>query len=257
MENRNGSAKVTSCLPLLKSARPICSAARRSWRNTFSPSVRAISALVSRAGSKSGKANHRTRWRKRWSLRFSREFWREKPEKFSFFGLRIDIEQSDAGFGKFERSARQSGNDVGKVWFVTHQHQSFRAMPLEYGSQLAHSKAGREQFILPQLRFQIIGCDLGSLRCARQRAGHDQIGSHLETREKFRHIAHFFFTEIGERTLIIRFFPIGPIGLTMAKEIKLHVDLYALLHDSPLRSAGSRVDLPKSNATKKSVSVMS
>ena len=98
---------------------------------------------------------------------------------------------------------------------------------------------------------------LGSLRCARQRAGHDQIGSHLETCEKFRHIAHFFFTEIGERTLIIRFFPIGPIGLTMAKEIKLHVDLYALLHDPPLHSVCPRVDLPKSNATKKSVSVMS
>src|SRR4029077_20034975 len=33
--------------------------------------------------------------------------------------------------------------------------------------------------------------------------------------------------------------------------------LYALLHDPPLRSSGSRIDLPKANATKKSVSVVS
>src|SRR4029077_365775 len=33
--------------------------------------------------------------------------------------------------------------------------------------------------------------------------------------------------------------------------------LYALLHDPPLRSSGSRIDLPEANATKKSVSVMS
>ena len=137
------------------------------------------------------------------------------------------------------------------------QHQNFCVVPFEDGSQLAHSKSGRKQFVLAQFGLQVFRGDFRSLGCTRQRAGHEQIRSHLETREKFRHIAHFFFTEIGERTLIIRFFPIGPIGLTMAKEIKLHVDLYALLHDSPLRSAGSRVDLPKSNATKKSVSVMS
>src|SRR5213592_1920899 len=119
MVNRNGNAKVTSCLPLLKSARAICSVARRSWLNTFSRSARAISALALRAGSKSGKANQHTRWRKRSSLRFSRELWREKPEKSSFFGLRLDIEQGDAGFGKLERSASQPRNDASKVRFVT------------------------------------------------------------------------------------------------------------------------------------------
>src|ERR1700756_1614775 len=96
-------------------------------------------------------------------------------------------------------------------------------MPFEYGPQLAHSKAGREQFVFPQFRFQIIGCDLSSLRCAWQRAGDDQIRSHLEASEKFRHVAHFFFTEIGQWALIIRFLPIRPIGLAMTKEIELHV----------------------------------
>src|SRR5213083_1212795 len=115
MVNRNGSAKVTSCLQLLKSARAICSVARRSWLNTFSPSAHAILALGLRAGSRSGKANQHTRWRKRSSLRFSRELWREKPENFSFLRLRIDIEQGDS----------QSRNHVGKVRFVTDQHQSF------------------------------------------------------------------------------------------------------------------------------------
>src|SRR5438309_10506673 len=125
MENRNGSAKVTSCSPLLKSARSICSGARRSWRNIFSPSARAILALFSPLGSKIGKVSHRTRWRKRSSLRFSRKFWREKPEKFSFFRLGIDIEQGHAGFGKFERSAGQSRNDICEVRFVAHENQNF------------------------------------------------------------------------------------------------------------------------------------
>src|SRR4029077_14378903 len=42
----------------------------------------------------------------------------------------------------------------------------------------------------------------------------------------------------------------------MTKEIKLHVDLYVLLHDSPLRSARSRVGLPLANATEESISVV-
>src|SRR6266404_4313653 len=130
-------------------------------------------------------------------------------------------------------------------------------MPFEYGPQLAHSKAGREQFVLPQFRFQIIGCDLSSLRCTRQWAGDDQIRSHLEARKKFRHVAYFFFTRFGERARIIRFLPIWPIGLTMTKEIQLHVDLYALLHDLPFGPAGARVDLPKASATEKSVPVVS
>src|SRR6266487_5202660 len=129
-------------------------------------------------------------------------------------------------------------------------------MPLEYGSQLAHSKAGREQFVLPQFRFQIIGCDLSSLRCTWQWAGDDQIRLHLETRSEFRNVAYFFFTRFGERARIIRFLPIRPISLTMTKEIQLHVDLYALLHDPPLGPAGARVDLPKASATEKSVSVV-
>src|SRR6266550_5439755 len=129
-------------------------------------------------------------------------------------------------------------------------------MPFEYGPQLAHSKAGCEQFVLPQFRFQIIGCDLSSLRCTWQWAGYNQIRSHLEACEKFRHVAHFFFTKIGQRALIIRFLPIRPIGLAMTKEIKLHVDLYVLLHDSPLRSARSRIGLPQANATEESVSVV-
>src|SRR5438552_11766722 len=74
-------------------------------------------------------------------------------------------------------------------------------MPFEYGPQLAHSKAGCEQFVLPQFRFQIIGCDLSSLRCTWQWAGYNQIRSHLEACEKFRHVAHFFFTKIGQRAL--------------------------------------------------------
>src|SRR6516225_760889 len=119
MVNRNGSAKVTSCLPLLKSARAICSVARQNWLNTFSPSARAISALALRAGSKAGKANHRLRSRKRSSLRFSREFRWEKPEKSSFFRFRIRIQQGDAGFGKLKRSAGQARNDIRKVRFVT------------------------------------------------------------------------------------------------------------------------------------------
>src|SRR6266576_3277539 len=129
-------------------------------------------------------------------------------------------------------------------------------MSLEYGPQLAHSKAGREQFVLPQFRFQIIGCDLSSLHCTWQWAGDDQIRLHLEACEKFRHVAHFLFTKIGQRARIIRFLPIWPTGLTMTKEIQLHVDLYALLHDPPLRSARSRIGLPEANAAEESVSVV-
>jgi CHAD domain-containing protein len=193
--------------------------------NTSSPSGRAISALALRVGSESGRANHRTPSRKRSSLRFSREFWWKKPEKFSFFRLRIDIEQGDAGFGKLERSASQSRNDSRKIRFVADQHQNFRAMPLEDGSQLAHSKSGREQLVLSQFGLQVFRSDFRGLRCARQRAGHNQIRSHLETREKFRHATHFFFSKISKRPLIIRFLPVRPIGLAMSKEIKLHIDL--------------------------------
>src|ERR1700730_236565 len=221
MENRSGSAKVTSCLQLLKSARAIFSAARRSWRNTSSPSARAILGLASRTGLRSGKTNHRTRWRESLSLRFSREFWREKPEKFSFFTLRIHIDQGDSGFGKFERSAGQFRNHSRKIWFVTDQHQNFCAVLLEDGFQLAHSKPGREQFVLSQFGLQVFRGDFRGLRCTRQRACDDQIRSHFETRKEFRNVAHFFFSRIGERPLIIRFLPIWPIGLTMTKEIKL------------------------------------
>jgi len=105
------------------------------------------------------------------------------------------------------------------------QHDDFCAVPLENGSQLAHSKSGREQFVLSQFGLQVFGSDFRGLGCTRQRAGDDQIRSHLETREEFRNVAHFFFSKIGERALIIRFLPIWPIGLTMTKEIKLHVDL--------------------------------
>src|SRR6266478_1517117 len=131
MENRNGNAKVRGCLPLLKSARPTYSAARRSWRNTFSPSAPAISALASGAGFNSGKANRRTRSQKRSSLRFTRSFRWQKPEKFSFLRLRIHIDQRNTGFGKLERSASQCRNHIGKIWFVADQHQNFCAMPLE------------------------------------------------------------------------------------------------------------------------------
>src|SRR5207247_8711857 len=98
-------------------------------------------------------------------------------------------------------------------------------VPFEDGSQLAHSKSGRKQFVLAQFGLQVFRGDFRSLGSTRQRAGHEQIGSHLETREKFRHLAHFFFTEIGERALIIRFFPIRPVGLAITKAIKLHVVL--------------------------------
>jgi len=37
----------------------------------------------------------------------------------------------------------------------------------------------------------------------------DQIRSHLETREKFRHFAHFFFTKIGQRRSSSDFFQSG------------------------------------------------
>src|SRR6266704_3655762 len=130
-------------------------------------------------------------------------------------------------------------------------------MPLEYGPQLAHSKAGLEQFVLPQFRFQIIGCDLSSLHCTWQWAGDDQIRLHLEACEKFRHVAHFLFTKIGQRARIIRFLPIWPTGLTMTKEIQLHVDLYALLHDPPLGPAGARVFFNNAATTEKSVPVVS
>src|SRR5438876_9166185 len=125
MENRNGSAKVTGCSPLSRSAKPICSAARRSWHNTFSPSARAISAVVSLPASKIGKANRRTRWRKRLSLSLARELWREKPKQSSFFGFWIDIEQGHACFRQLQRSAGQSRNDIRKVRFVADEHQNF------------------------------------------------------------------------------------------------------------------------------------
>src|SRR6266513_3704068 len=99
--------------------------------------------------------------------------------------------------------------------------------------------------------------DLRCLGCTGQRAGHNQIRSHLETREKLRDIAHFFFTKIGQWTLIIRPFPVRPIGFTVTKEIKLHGNLYGLSHDPPLRPARPWIDLPKANATEKSVSVVS
>src|SRR2546430_10311459 len=125
MENRNGNVKVTGCSPLLKSARPIFSAARRSWRNTFSPSARAISAAVSPPASKIGMVNPRTRWRKRSSLRFSRKFWREKPEKLPLFRLGIDLGQGHAGFGEIERSAGQSRHDICEVRVVADENQNF------------------------------------------------------------------------------------------------------------------------------------
>src|SRR5947207_8439157 len=104
MEDRNGNAKIRGCLQLLKLARPTCCAARRSWRNTFSPSARVISALASIGGSRSGRANQHIRWRKPSSLRFSRKFRREEPQKSSFLRVRIDVDHGDASFGKFEGS---------------------------------------------------------------------------------------------------------------------------------------------------------
>src|SRR5262249_15736313 len=95
-------------------------------------------------------------------------------------------------------------------------------MPLKYRSQLTHSKAGREQLVFAQFRFYMFHSDLRGLGCAGQRAGHNQIRSQLETREKLRDSAHFFFTKISQRALIIRFFPVRPIGFAVTKEIKLH-----------------------------------
>src|SRR6266481_1206372 len=130
-------------------------------------------------------------------------------------------------------------------------------MPLEDRSQFAHSKSGREQFVLAHFGLQVFGSDFRRLGCTRQGAGDDQIRSHLATREEFRNVAYFFFTRFGERARIIRFLPIWPTGLTMTKEIQLHVDLYALLHGPPLGPACARFVFNNTGATEKSVPVVS
>src|SRR5207248_4877750 len=89
------------------------------------------------------------------SIRLPRDFWREKPEKFSFFGVRFDVDQGDAALGKFERSAGQSRNDSREIRLVADQHQRFSVMPLKHRLQLTHPKSRRKQFVLSDLRLQI------------------------------------------------------------------------------------------------------
>src|SRR6266404_2244724 len=75
----------------------------------------------------------------------------------------------------------------------------------------------------------MFGRDVGGLRRTRQRTGHNQFRIGLDALQEFRDLVHFLLAALGQRPLIVGFFPIRPIGLTMSKKINLHVDLPSLL----------------------------
>src|SRR5205823_1437954 len=51
--------------------------------------------------------------------------WREEPEQPALARRKIDIDQRDAGLGQFKRRSSQRRDCLGKVGFVTDDHQTF------------------------------------------------------------------------------------------------------------------------------------
>src|SRR6266496_3216951 len=109
-------------------------------------------------------------------------------------------------------------------------------MPLEQSPQLANPKSRLERFVLSQLCFQLLSCNLCGLRRSRQRTCYDYIRLHLQTVEKFRHLPHLFLTKIGERPFIIRLGPARPIGFTVSEKIELHIGAVKKLNSYKIKS---------------------
>src|SRR5436190_16567174 len=107
-------------------------------------------------------------------------------------------------------------------------------MTSQHNSQLIDSKTLRQRLVSPQLAFEILGGDLRRLRRARQRARHDQVGTHLEPVKEFSDVAHFLLANLGQRTLVVRLFPVRPIGFPVSQKIKQHIPPYMIRHLGPL-----------------------
>src|SRR4030095_12621030 len=96
-------------------------------------------------------------------------------------------------------------------------------MPLEQRSQLTDPESRLARFVLAQLCFQLLRCNLCCLQRSRQRTRYNQGRLHLETVEKFRYLPHFFLSEISEGPLIIRPRPVWPIGFAASEKIELDI----------------------------------
>src|SRR4030095_138412 len=109
-------------------------------------------------------------------------------------------------------------------------------MPLEQRSQLTDPESGLERFVLAQLCFQLLRCNLCCLQRSRQRTRYNQGRLHLETVEKFRSLPHLFLAEISEGPLIIRPRPVWPIGFAVSEKIELHIGAVKKLNSYKIKS---------------------
>ena len=72
------------------------------------------------------------------------------------------------------------------------------------------------------------------LRCAWQRAGQDKVRARLKADQEGSDFVHFFFSTLGKRTFVVRFLPVGPVGLAMSEKVKFHNKFYRLSKESAI-----------------------
>src|SRR5947208_8241642 len=72
------------------------------------------------------------------------------------------------------------------------------------------------------------------LRCALQRASQDKIRARLKADQEGSDFVHFFFSTLGKRTFVVRFLPVGPVGLAMSEKVKFHNKFYRLSKESAI-----------------------
>src|SRR5712692_10998692 len=120
------------------------------------------------------------------------------------------------------------------------------------------SKARREQFFFATFYFEMLGRNFRCLRCARQRAGQDEIRPRFDSGKERADFVHLFFAPLAQRTFVVGLFPVWPIRFAMSEKIKVHISiLWLVLEDAPLRATGARVNLPQTRAAKERVPIMS
>src|SRR5947209_12022071 len=72
------------------------------------------------------------------------------------------------------------------------------------------------------------------LRCAWQRAGQNKVRVRLKADQEGSDFVHFFFSTLGKRTFVVRFLPVGPVGLAMSEKVKFHNKFYHLSKESAI-----------------------
>src|SRR5207237_10648732 len=91
-----------------------------------------------------------------------------------------------------------------------------------------------EPSTLATFHFKMFRGYVRRLRCAWQQAGQDKVRARLKADQEGSDFVHFFFSTLGKRTFVVRFLPVGPVGLAMSEKVKFHNKFYRLSKESTI-----------------------